>query len=79
ERRELLEVRNATGVEVPWVSLPAGFEQQVARTPEATALVFEGMELSYAELNARANRLARLLVERGAGPERVVALMLPRS
>ncbi|MFH8993362.1 amino acid adenylation domain-containing protein, partial [Streptomyces sp. NPDC017940] len=79
ERRELLEVRNATGVEVAWVSLPAGFEAQVARTPEATAVVFEGVELSYAEVNARANRLARLLVERGAGPERVVALMLPRS
>ncbi|MCQ4202712.1 amino acid adenylation domain-containing protein [Streptomyces coelicoflavus] len=79
ERRELLEVRNATEVEVPWVSLPEAFEQRVARTPEATALVFEGVELSYAEVNARANRLARLLVERGAGPERVVALMLPRS
>ncbi|MFH8993364.1 amino acid adenylation domain-containing protein, partial [Streptomyces sp. NPDC017940] len=70
ERRELLEVRNATKVEVPWVSLPEAFEQRVARTPEAMALVFEGVELSYAEVNARANRLARLLVERGAGPER---------
>ncbi|ATL28462.1 non-ribosomal peptide synthetase [Streptomyces formicae] len=79
ERRELLVGRNATGVEVPWVSLPEGFEAQVARSPEATAVVFEGVELSYAEVNARANRLARLLVERGAGPERVVALMLPRS
>ncbi|MGW7073695.1 non-ribosomal peptide synthetase, partial [Streptomyces sp. NPDC054872] len=79
ERCELLEVRNATGVVVPWVSLPVGFERQVASTPGATAVVFEGVELSYAELNARANRLARLLVERGAGPERVVALMLPRS
>ena len=79
ERRELLEVRNATGVEVPWVSLPEGFERQVARTPEATAVVFEDIRLTYAELNARANRLARVLVEKGAGPERVVALMLPRS
>ncbi|MFD6826990.1 condensation domain-containing protein, partial [Streptomyces sp. NPDC060085] len=79
ERCELLEVRNATELEVPWVSLPEGFELQVARTPEATAVVFEGVELSYAEVNARANRLARLLVERGAGPERVVALVLPRS
>ncbi|ATL28461.1 Siderophore biosynthesis non-ribosomal peptide synthetase modules, Bacillibactin synthetase component F [Streptomyces formicae] len=79
ERRELLVGRNATGVEVPWVSLPEGFEAQAARTPQMTAVVFEGVELSYAEVNARANRLARLLVERGAGPERVVALMLPRS
>ncbi|MFD6826962.1 condensation domain-containing protein, partial [Streptomyces sp. NPDC060085] len=79
ERRELLEVRNATEIEVPWVSLPEAFEQQVARSPEATAVVFEGVELSYAEVNARSNQLARLLVERGAGPERLVALMLPRS
>ncbi|MFJ2746356.1 amino acid adenylation domain-containing protein, partial [Streptomyces sp. NPDC087440] len=79
ERRELLEVRNATAVEVPWVSLPGAFEQRVARASEATAVVYEGVELSYAELNARANRLARLLVARGAGPECVVALMLPRS
>ncbi|MFF5962120.1 amino acid adenylation domain-containing protein, partial [Streptomyces luteogriseus] len=75
ERRELLEVRNATGVEIPWVSLPEGFERQVARTPGATAVVFEDIQLTYAELNARANRLARVLVEKGAGPERVVALM----
>jgi amino acid adenylation domain-containing protein len=43
------------------------------------AVAAEGLELSYAELNERANRLARLLIERGAGPERFVALALPRS
>jgi non-ribosomal peptide synthetase component F len=42
-------------------------------------VTFEGSTVSYAELNARANRLARYLVERGAGPERFVALVLPRS
>ncbi|KOV60410.1 hypothetical protein ADL00_25155, partial [Streptomyces sp. AS58] len=55
------------------------FEAQVTRTPSAPAVVFEGVEVSYAELNARANRLARLLVEHGAEPEQLVALALPRS
>ncbi|MEU6667429.1 condensation domain-containing protein, partial [Streptomyces sp. NPDC046727] len=79
ERREVLHGWNDTGVVVPWVSLPESFEARVAVDPQASAVVFEGVELSYGEVNARANRLARLLVERGAGPERVVALMLPRS
>ncbi|WP_232376105.1 non-ribosomal peptide synthetase [Amycolatopsis aidingensis] len=52
---------------------------QVARTPEETALVFGEQRLSYAELDARINRMARLLLRRGAAPERVVALALPRS
>ncbi|MGH4032636.1 amino acid adenylation domain-containing protein, partial [Actinomycetota bacterium Odt1-20B] len=52
---------------------------RAARTPHATAVVFEGQRLTYAELNARANRLARVLVGLGAGPERSVAIALPRS
>lgn len=52
---------------------------QVARTPEAVALVFGEQALTYAELDARINRMARLLLARGAGPEKVVALALPRS
>ncbi|SEO75553.1 non-ribosomal peptide synthase domain TIGR01720/amino acid adenylation domain-containing protein [Amycolatopsis saalfeldensis] len=70
---------NATARGVPWVSLPELFEGQVSRTPDAVAVVFEGTTLSYVELNARANRLARWLCERGAGPESVVAVSLPRS
>ncbi|MCQ4205508.1 condensation domain-containing protein, partial [Streptomyces coelicoflavus] len=66
-------------VEVPWVSLPVVFEEQVARTPEATAVLFQDVDLTYAELNTRANRLARVLISRGVGPEGLVALMLPRS
>ncbi len=52
---------------------------QVARTPDAVALVFGEQRLTYAELDGRINQLAHLLIARGAGPERVVALALPRS
>ncbi|WP_433258995.1 amino acid adenylation domain-containing protein [Streptosporangium sp. CA-135522] len=79
ERELLLRGWNDTATAVPGTTLAGLFEAQVARTPDATALVFEGAELSYAAFNARANRLARLLAERGVGPERVVALALPRS
>ncbi|MFI8939578.1 amino acid adenylation domain-containing protein [Streptomyces syringium] len=61
------------------VALPALFEEQVRRRPAAPALTCGDTTLSYGELNARANRLARLLVAHGAGPERLVALVLPRS
>ncbi|MGW7436991.1 non-ribosomal peptide synthetase, partial [Streptomyces sp. NPDC054849] len=64
-------------VDVPL--LPAAFEAQAARTPDATALVAGDIRLSWAELNARANRLAHRLTAAGAGPDSVVALALPRS
>ncbi|WP_157376443.1 non-ribosomal peptide synthetase, partial [Amycolatopsis azurea] len=75
----LLDRWNETAHEVPVVTLPELFEAQVSRTPDAPAVVFEGMELSYVEFNARANRLARWLVEQGVGAESVVAVSLPRS
>ncbi|MFC5743027.1 AMP-binding protein, partial [Dyella tabacisoli] len=58
---------------------PLLFEQQVSRAPDAVAAVFEQESLTYAELNARANRLARALVAQGIGPEQAVAVALPRS
>jgi amino acid adenylation domain-containing protein/non-ribosomal peptide synthase protein (TIGR01720 family) len=80
ETEQLLVTWNDTDQHVPPSVLPALFEAQVARTPTATAIFdADGHPLSYAALNELANRLARLLVERGAGPERFVALALPRS
>ncbi|MFJ6017683.1 amino acid adenylation domain-containing protein, partial [Streptomyces sp. NPDC092952] len=80
EREHLLGTVNDTARELPARSLSALFADQVARTPHATAALDEdGRALSYRELNARAERLARHLVERGAGPEQFVAVALPRS
>ncbi|WP_242903499.1 non-ribosomal peptide synthetase [Actinomadura terrae] len=63
----------------PPVTLAELFKAQAARTPDAIAVTCEGGTLTYAQLDERAGRLARLLAERGAGPERRVALTLPRS
>ncbi|MGH3946770.1 MAG: amino acid adenylation domain-containing protein, partial [Pseudonocardiaceae bacterium] len=79
ERHRVLVAWNDTALELPAMTFSGVFEAQVARTPEATALVCGEVELSFAELNAEANRLARHLVGLGVGPERVVALALPRS
>ncbi|MEV7124416.1 amino acid adenylation domain-containing protein [Streptomyces sp. NPDC093260] len=77
--RARIEAWNATGRPVPAASLPDLFEAQVARTPDRAAVVHSTGTLTFTELNARANRLARDLVRLGAGPEKVVALALPRS
>jgi len=55
------------------------FEAQVARTAHSVAVICEDESLTYAELNARANRLARHLRERGVGPDRLVGICLERS
>ncbi|MEU9033242.1 amino acid adenylation domain-containing protein, partial [Streptomyces sp. NPDC048383] len=70
---------NDTERALPDADPTALIEARAARTPHATALLFEGRRLDHAGLNARANRLARELVARGAGPESLVALALPRS
>ncbi|MFG2463842.1 AMP-binding protein, partial [Streptomyces sp. NPDC048523] len=59
--------------------LPRMFEAQAALTPEAPAVSDDGTVLTYADLEARANRLAHHLIGLGAGPEQVVAVGLPRS
>ncbi|MGD1257656.1 amino acid adenylation domain-containing protein, partial [Mycobacterium seoulense] len=60
-------------------SIPAAFATQVARTPEAVAVTFEGRSMTYRELDEAANRLAYLLAARGAGPGDFVALLFSRS
>jgi len=54
-------------------------EEQVRRTPDSVAVLYEGAQLSYWELNARANQLARYLLSLGVGPEARVGLCLERS
>ncbi|MER7567863.1 amino acid adenylation domain-containing protein [Streptomyces sp. NPDC097941] len=79
ERHQLLTTWNDTAREVSADTLPVLFEAQAARTPDHPAVVFGDTTLSYADFNTAVNRLARLLVARGAGPEQIVALALPRS
>ncbi|WP_460365526.1 amino acid adenylation domain-containing protein, partial [Actinocorallia lasiicapitis] len=55
------------------------FEAVAGTSPHTTALIFDGVEISYGELNRRANRLAHLLAEAGAGPERLVAVRMGRT
>ncbi|MGW8703303.1 non-ribosomal peptide synthetase, partial [Streptomyces eurythermus] len=79
ERRLVVTEWNDTGVEVPSGTLPELFEAQAERTPQATAVVFDNGEVSYGELNGRANRLARHLAAQGVGPETLVAICLERG
>ncbi|MFN8009511.1 MAG: condensation domain-containing protein, partial [Terriglobia bacterium] len=80
EREYLVRGLNATDAEYPERSCVHELvEEQVRRTPEAVAVVFGEKELSYRELNARANQFAHYLREQGVGPEVLVALCVERS
>jgi amino acid adenylation domain-containing protein len=80
ERELLLHGWNRTERDYPLdQTLAALFEQQVRRTPDATALVSGAESLSYAQLNARANRLAHALIARGVGPDSRVAVCAERG
>ena len=80
ERRLVLEEWNRTEAGVPaGLCVHRLFEAQAARTPGAVAVVAGGERLTYAELNARANRLARHLRGLGVGPESRVGICLPRT
>ncbi len=80
ERQQLLVEWNDTAADYPQDQcIHRLFETQAARTPEATAVVFEDHQLTYAELNARANQLAHHLRELGVGPEVLVGICTERS
>ncbi len=79
EREQILRTWNATTLDCPAAFIHELFEAQVRRTPDAPALRFRGQPLSYRELNARANRLARRLRALQVTPESVVGVCLERS
>ena len=80
ERKQILLEWNATESAYPAEQcLHELFEQQVERTPDRVALVYEEQQLSYAELNRRANQLAHSLRELGVGAEAKVGVMMERS
>jgi amino acid adenylation domain-containing protein len=79
ERTQVLESWAGSDVEFPIACLHERFEANAAATPDAQAVVCEGVALTYGELNERANQLAHRLRELGVGPEVPVALCLRRS
>ncbi|CCH30551.1 non-ribosomal peptide synthetase [Actinosynnema sp. NPDC047251] len=79
ERTRILDDWAGRIADLPPVVVTDLVEARVADAPDSVAAVFQGTPLAYGELNARANRLARLLVARGTGPEAIVALAMPRS
>ena len=80
EQRELLVDWNETSANYPrGLALAQLVEAQAKRTPDATSAVYGKQKLTYRELNARANQLARKLSSLGAGPDKVVGLYVERS
>ncbi|MDO3682170.1 amino acid adenylation domain-containing protein, partial [Paenibacillus ehimensis] len=80
EKAQVIEVFNATAADYPRDQTIHGLiEAQAERTPDQTAVYFEGERLTYRELNERANRLARTLRARGVTKDRLVGLMTERS
>jgi non-ribosomal peptide synthetase component F len=79
ERQQVIQEWNPTATLPLPATLPSLFEAQVARAPDAVALVNGDAQLSYCELNRRANRLAHGLIRRGVGPEQLVGLCVGRT
>jgi non-ribosomal peptide synthetase component F/acyl carrier protein len=80
ERHQLLVEWNDTWAEYPLKQcIHQLFEAQVERTPDAVAVVYKDEQLTYRELNSRANQLARYLQKLGVGPEVLVGICVERS
>lgn len=79
EQHELLCDRYESRETFPDVCVHELFEQQVGRSPEAVAIIFKKRQLTYRELNTRANQVAHHLQGSGIGPEALVGVCLERS
>ncbi|HXO71632.1 MAG TPA: amino acid adenylation domain-containing protein [Bradyrhizobium sp.] len=79
ERRDILRAWNDTAREIPFATLPQLFAAQARRTPDAVAVTLEDKQLTYAELNLRANRLAHKLRRCNVGPDVLVGICIERS
>ncbi|MGE5613661.1 MAG: amino acid adenylation domain-containing protein [Bacillota bacterium] len=80
EKRKIIYEFNDTGADYPRdKTVHRLFEEQAERTPDSVAVVFGDKELTYRELNAKANQLARVLRDKGVGPDTIVAIMVERS
>ena len=79
ERNRIVHEWNLTLAAYPNICVHELFERQAAKTPDMTAVVYEGKTLSYRELNERANQLAHYLRKRGVGPEVLVGICLNRT
>ncbi|MFG1793143.1 amino acid adenylation domain-containing protein [Nocardia sp. NPDC049149] len=79
EIRQVTNEWNSTASDIPLGTIHGLFEDQVRQRPNAVALVCDGAETTYAQLNRRANRIAHLLRERGVGPDVPVGVLLDRD
>ncbi|MWC31394.1 amino acid adenylation domain-containing protein, partial [Paenibacillus sp. MMS18-CY102] len=80
EKMQILEVFNGTVTDYPRdKTIHQLFEEQVERTPDQVAVVYEGSQLTYGELNEKANRLARRLRAEGVQPDQPIGILVERS
>jgi amino acid adenylation domain-containing protein len=79
EREDLITLGNSPRTAIPPYTLSEWFEIQAGKSPDDCAVICEGRQLAYGELNRRANQLARHLQSLGVGPNNLVGLMVERS